>query len=73
MTLGALASQWSLDGSAGVAFLVLCAAAAGVYASAAAIGSALWTASTISPPGGRQRRLKRSAGVSALSSAPART
>jgi cytochrome c oxidase assembly factor CtaG len=39
MTPGALASQWSLDGSAGVAFLVLCAAAAGVYASAAAIGS----------------------------------
>jgi putative membrane protein len=38
MTLRALASQWSLDGSAGIAFLVLCAAAAGVYASAAAIG-----------------------------------
>jgi cytochrome c oxidase assembly factor CtaG len=38
MTLRALASQWSLDGSAGIAFLVLCAAAGGVYASATAIG-----------------------------------
>ncbi|HTU96557.1 MAG TPA: cytochrome c oxidase assembly protein [Solirubrobacteraceae bacterium] len=39
MTLRALALDWSLDGSAGVAFLVLCAAAGGVYLSAAAIGS----------------------------------
>jgi cytochrome c oxidase assembly factor CtaG len=39
MTLRALAFDWSLDGSAGIAFLVLCVAVAGVYASAAAIGS----------------------------------
>jgi putative membrane protein len=34
-----LALDWSLDGSVGIAFLVLCVAAGGVYASAAAIGS----------------------------------
>jgi putative membrane protein len=39
MSLRALALDWSLDGSAGIAFLVLCVAAGGVYASAAAIGS----------------------------------
>ena len=39
MTLRALALDWSLDGPAGIAFLVLCAAVAGVYASAAVIGS----------------------------------
>jgi cytochrome c oxidase assembly factor CtaG len=39
MSLRALAVDWSLDGSAGIAFLVLCAAVGGVYASAAAIGS----------------------------------
>ncbi len=39
MSLRALALDWSLDGSAGIAFLVLFCAAGGVYASAAAIGS----------------------------------
>ena len=39
MSLRALALDWSLDGSVGIAFLVLCVAAGGVYASAAAIGS----------------------------------
>jgi putative membrane protein len=39
MSLRALALDWSLDGSAGIAFLVLCVAAGGMYASAAAIGS----------------------------------
>jgi len=39
MSLRALALDWSLDGSAGIAFLVVCLAAGGVYASAAAIGS----------------------------------
>ncbi|MGZ4169988.1 MAG: cytochrome c oxidase assembly protein [Solirubrobacteraceae bacterium] len=39
MSLRALALHWSLDGSVGIAFVVLTAAAAGVYASAAAIGS----------------------------------
>ena len=39
MSVRALALDWSLDGSAGIAFLILCGAAAGVYASAAAIGS----------------------------------
>jgi cytochrome c oxidase assembly factor CtaG len=39
MSLRALALDWSLDGSAGIAFLVLCLAAGGVYVSAAAIGS----------------------------------
>jgi cytochrome c oxidase assembly factor CtaG len=34
-----LALDWSLDGSVGIAFLMLVAAAAGVYASAAVIGS----------------------------------
>jgi cytochrome c oxidase assembly factor CtaG len=39
MSLRALAVDWSLDGSVGIAFLVVCVAAGGVYASAAAIGS----------------------------------
>jgi putative membrane protein len=39
MSLRALALDWSLDGSVGIAFLVVCVAAGGVYASAAAIGS----------------------------------
>jgi cytochrome c oxidase assembly factor CtaG len=39
MSLRALALGWSLDGPAGIAFLIVCIAAAGVYASAAAIGS----------------------------------
>jgi putative membrane protein len=39
MSLRTLALDWSLDGSAGIAFLILCVAAGGVYASAAAIGS----------------------------------
>ena len=39
MSLRALALDWGLDGSVGIAFLVLTAAAAGVYASAAVIGS----------------------------------
>jgi cytochrome c oxidase assembly factor CtaG len=39
MSLRALAGPWSLDGSMGIAFLILTAAAGGVYASAAAIGS----------------------------------
>ena len=38
MSLRALALDWGLDGSVGVAFLVVCAAAASVYGSAAAIG-----------------------------------
>lgn len=38
MSVRALALDWSLDGSAGIAFLILCVAAGGVYASAAAIG-----------------------------------
>ncbi len=39
MSLRALALDWSLDGPVGIAFLVVCIAAGGVYASAAAIGS----------------------------------
>ncbi len=39
MSLRGLALDWSLDGSVGIAFLVLCVAAGGVYASATAIGS----------------------------------
>jgi cytochrome c oxidase assembly factor CtaG len=39
MSPRALALDWSLDGSAGIAFLILCVGAGGVYASAAAIGS----------------------------------
>ena len=39
MSLRALALDWSLDGSAGIAFLILSIAAGGVYASAAVIGS----------------------------------
>jgi putative copper resistance protein D len=39
VSLRALALDWSLDGSVAVAFLVLTLAAAGIYASAAAIGS----------------------------------
>ncbi|HEX4008748.1 MAG TPA: cytochrome c oxidase assembly protein [Solirubrobacteraceae bacterium] len=39
MSLRALALDWSVDGSIGIAFLVLTAAAAGLYLSAAAIGS----------------------------------
>ena len=39
MSLRALAGPWSLDGSVGIAFLIVTAAAGGVYASAAAIGS----------------------------------
>jgi cytochrome c oxidase assembly factor CtaG len=39
VSLRALALDWSLDGSVAIAFLVLTAAAAGVYASAAVIGS----------------------------------
>jgi cytochrome c oxidase assembly factor CtaG len=39
MSLRALALDWSLEGSVGIAFLVLCIAAGGAYASAAAIGS----------------------------------
>lgn len=39
MSLRALALDWGLDGSVGVAFLILTAAAAGVYLSAAVVGS----------------------------------
>jgi putative membrane protein len=39
MSLRALALDWSLDGSVGIAFLILTVAAGGVYASAAVIGS----------------------------------
>ena len=39
MSPRALALDWSLDGSVGIAFLILTAAAGGVYASAAVIGS----------------------------------
>jgi putative membrane protein len=39
MSLRALALDWSLDGSVGIAFLILTVAAGGVYAGAAAIGS----------------------------------
>lgn len=39
MSLRALALHWSLDGSVGIAFLVLTLAAGGVYVSAATIGS----------------------------------
>jgi len=39
MSPRALALDWSLDGSAGIAFLILSIAAAGVYVSAAAIGT----------------------------------
>jgi cytochrome c oxidase assembly factor CtaG len=39
MSLRALALDWSLDGSVGIAFLLFTVAAGGVYASAAVIGS----------------------------------
>ena len=39
MSLRALSLDWSLDGSVGIAFLLLCVAVGGVYASAAVIGS----------------------------------
>jgi cytochrome c oxidase assembly factor CtaG len=39
MSLRALVGPWSLDGSVGIAFLIATAAAGGVYASAAALGS----------------------------------
>ncbi|MFL5863435.1 MAG: cytochrome c oxidase assembly protein [Solirubrobacteraceae bacterium] len=39
MSLRALAGPWSLDGSVGIAFLIVTVAAAGVYAAAAAIGT----------------------------------
>src|SRR5450755_2708079 len=39
MNLGTLVSRWSVDGTLGVAFVVLTAAAAGLYAGAAALGT----------------------------------